>query len=474
MSKPFPTDEPFLRGYYAPLHMECDAPNLPVSGELPKALNGWLYRNGPNPQFAPRGPYHWFSGDGMLHAFHVSGGRVSYRNRWVRTPKWQLEHDEGEGLSGAFGNPRFSDPRIVQLGSTLANTHVVWHGGRLLALEEAHAPFEVDPVTLEPKGTWTFDGKLVGPMTAHPKVDPASGEMVFFGYAAKGRFTPDVSIHVADREGRLQRSQWLQAPYPSMAHDFVVTERWIVLPIFPLTGSMERAMKGLPPYAWEPDKGSHIALIPRSGSVDDAIWFDGDPSYVFHPMNAFDTPDGQVVCDMAKYPVAPLFPAPDGRPASDKSPVATLVRWTFDPKGKAKGWTEQPLDDHPAEFPRLDERFATRPYRHGWFQAGEPANAARGRDARDGLAHIDHATGAVTTWMPPEGDRCGEPVFVPRSADAAEGDGFVLSVIFRAATQCSDLAVFDAQRLADGPIACAHLSHRVPAGFHGSWRDAAG
>jgi carotenoid cleavage dioxygenase-like enzyme len=471
MSKPFPTDNPFLGGYYAPLHMECEAPNLPILGDWPRELNGWLYRNGPNPQFAPRGPYHWFSGDGMLHAFHVQDGRVAYRNRWVRTPKWQLEHDEGEGLSGAFGNPRFSDPRVVRLNSTVANTHVMWHGGRLLALEEAHAPFEVDPVTLAPRGYHDFGGALHGPMTAHPKIDAESGEMIFFGYSAKGRFTPDVALHVADRNGGLTSSQWLQAPYPSMVHDFVVTQRWIVLPIFPLTGSMDRAMKGLPPYAWEPDKGSHIALIPRGGSVDDAIWFDGDPSYVFHPMNAYDTADGTVVCDMVKYAVAPLFPAPDGSPAPGGDAPARLVRWTFDPQGRGKGWHEQPLDDHPAEFPRLDERHATRPYRHGWFQAGLPTEARRGRDARDGLAHIDHAGGAVNTWMPEPGDRCGEPVFVPRRADAAEGDGYVLSVIFRAVTQCSDLAVFDAQNLKHGPLALARLSHRVPAGFHGSWRD---
>ena len=320
MSKPFPTDDPFLRGYYAPLHMECDAPNLPISGEWPKNLNGRLYRNGPNPQFAPRGPYHWFAGDGMLHAFHVEDGRVAYRNRWVRTPKWELEHAEGEGLSGAFGNPRFSDPRVVQLGSTVANTNVVWHAGRLLALEEAHAPFEVDPVTLAPKGYHDFGAKLVGPMTAHPKLDASNGEMVFFAYAAKGRFTPDLSLHVVDREGTLQRSQWFQAPYPSMVHDFVVTRDWIVLPIFPLTGSMDRAMKGLPPFAWEPDKGTHVALVPRGGSVDQVRWFSADPCYVFHPMNAYDTPDGKVVCDMMKYPVAPLFPAPDGRAASGAPP----------------------------------------------------------------------------------------------------------------------------------------------------------
>ena len=130
MSKPFPADEPYLNGYFAPLLAECDARDLPVSGEVPRELSGTLYRNGPNPRFAPRGPYHWFSGDGMLHAFQLENGRASYRNRWVRTPKWELESAEGEGLSGAFGNPRFSDPRIVALGSTSANTNVVWHAGR--------------------------------------------------------------------------------------------------------------------------------------------------------------------------------------------------------------------------------------------------------------------------------------------------------------------------------------------------------
>lgn len=472
MSKPFPSDDPFLRGYYAPLHMECEAPNLPISGEWPRELNGWLYRNGPNPQFAPRGPYHWFAGDGMLHAFQVADGRVAYRNRWVRTPKWELEHAEGEGLSGAFGNPRFSDPRIVALGSTLANTNVVWHAGRLLALEEAHAPFEVDPVTLAPKGSHDFGGKLVGPMTAHPKLDAQSGEMVFFGYGAKGRLTPDVALHLVDRSGVLRRSQWLRAPYPSMVHDFVVTRDWIVLPIFPLTGSVERALKGLPPYAWEPDKGTHVALVPRSGSAAQARWFSGDPCYVFHPMNAFDTPDGKVVCDMMKYPVAPLFPAPDGSPSSGAPPSATLVRWTFDPSGDSSGFSEQALDDQAGEFPRLDERFTGLPYRHGYFTVGDVTNAGRGPHLRDGLAHIDHHSGQLARWMPEAGDYCGEPVFVPRAADAGEGDGFLLSVVYRGATCCSDLAVFDARHLQRGPLALAHLSHRVPAGFHGNWRGA--
>ena len=471
MSKPFPVDDPFLRGYYAPLHMECDAPNLPITGEMPRELDGWLYRNGPNPQFAPRGPYHWFSGDGMLHAFHLDKGRVSYRNRWVRTPKWELEHAEGEGLSGSFGNPRYTDPRVMKLNSTLANTNVVWHGDRLLALEEAHAPFEVDPQTLAPRGSLDFAGKLKGPMTAHPKLDPVNGEMVFFGYSATGRFTPQVNLHVASREGALLRSEQIDAPYSSMVHDFVVSRDWIILPIFPLTGSMERAMKGAPAYAWEPEKGTHIALIPRGGSVADARWFKGDACYVFHPMNAFDTADGKVVCDMMKYPVAPLFPGPDGQRIGKEAPVARLVRWTFDPKGNTDTFTEQALDDHPGEFPRLDERFTGLPYRHGYFQVGAVTDASLGRDKRNGVAHIDLQTGRVRSWMPGAADYCGEPVFVPRTTDSAEGDGFLLSVVYRGETGCSDLAVFDASQVEAGPLALAHLSHRVPAGFHGNWRD---
>jgi carotenoid cleavage dioxygenase len=471
MAKAFPTDNPFLQGYYAPLHMECDAPNLPVTGEIPKTLRGSLYRNGPNPQFAPRGPYHWFSGDGMVHAFHIRDGHVAYLNRWVRTPQWQLENSEREGLSGAFGNPRFSDPRIVAMNSTKANTNIVWHGGRLLALEEAHAPYEMDPDTLASKGYCDFGGKLAGPVTAHPKIDPVTGEMVQFGYSARGRFTPAISYQVVDRAGRMTRCDVFQAPYAAMVHDFVVTRTHVIFPVFPLTGSLERAMKGAPPYAWEPEKGSHIGIMRRDGDVSrDLRWFRGDACYVFHPMNAFDTADGKVVCDMMKYPVAPLFPRPDGSPASMAPPVATLVRWTFDLDGNTDTFTEESLDDHVGEFPRFDERFAMSSYRHGYIQGGIVTNPQNPRAARNGIVHIDLASGARRIWDPGPGDIAGEPIFVPRRDDADEGDGWLLTVVYRGAENRSDLAILDATDIAAGPVALAHLSHRVPAGFHGNWR----
>jgi carotenoid cleavage dioxygenase len=465
--RPFPADEPFLRGYYAPVNVEGDAAHLPVDGEIPAGLAGTLYRNGPNPQFAPRGPHHWFAGDGMIHAFTVAGGRVSYRNRWVRTPKWQLEREAGDGLSGAFGHPRWSDPRIVALNSTVANTNVVHHAGRLLALEEAHPPFALDPDTLAPRGDETYGGRLAGPFTAHPKLDPSTGEMVLFGYSAKGRFTPWASLATVDRRGEVVRTAMLELPFPSMIHDFAVTERWIVLPVFPLTGSLDRAMRGAPPFAWEPELGTRIALVPRHGPVERTRWIEAPACYVFHPMNHFETDDGAIVIDVMKYDVAPLFPRPDGTPATGGPAVATLHRWRIDPD--AGTLAETRLDDRAGEFPRFDERHCMRPYRYGWIVSGNVAEPRRGDDATDGIVGFDLERGTSQAWMPPRGDRCGEPVFVPRTADAAEGDGWLLATIWRRAENRSDLAVWNALDLAAGPVGVASLSSRVPAGFHGNW-----
>jgi carotenoid cleavage dioxygenase-like enzyme len=470
MAKAFPSDNPFLKGYYAPVNTEADAAHLQITGEMPKELLGTLYRNGPNPQFAPRGPYHWFGGDGMIHAFHIENGNVSYKNRWVRTPKWEIENKEGEGLSGTFGNPRYTDPRVMALNSTVANTNIVWHAGRLMALEEAHAPFALDPATLAPKGYETYGDKLVGPFTAHPKVDPETGEMIFFGYSAKGRFSKEVSLQTVDRNGVVTRAEILEGPFPSMVHDFAVTKNWIVLPIFPLTSSMERAMKGLPPFAWEPDKGTHIAFIPRKGTVAEVKWVTAPASYVFHPMNHYETEDGKVIVDVMKYDIAPLFPLPDGSPSSKEPPPARLFRWTFDLSDQSNTFKEEQLDDRAGEFPRFDERFCMSDYRHGWIVSGNIVEGRDGRARHDGLTHYDHKTGKNSTFSASVDDRFGEPIFVPRSETAAEGDGWLLSVIYRGEEKRSDLAVFEATELAKGPIALAHLSSRVPAGFHGNWR----
>jgi carotenoid cleavage dioxygenase-like enzyme len=176
MSQRFPA-HPYLTAHFAPISFEADAADLPIWGEVPKDLGGTLYRNGPNPQFAPRDSnYHWFLGDGMIHAFHIEHGRVSYRNRWVQTPKFLAERAAHRALYGSWGDPITTDPSVRGKESGVANTNVIWHGGKLLAVEEAHQPFAIDPDTLASQGYWDFASALkTGRFTAHPKLDPAKG-----------------------------------------------------------------------------------------------------------------------------------------------------------------------------------------------------------------------------------------------------------------------------------------------------------
>jgi len=169
---------PYLAGNFAPIHSEDDF-DLKVTGEIPPGLRGALFRIGPNPQFEPRDPnHHWFFGDGMVHGFYVADGKVSYRNRYVHTPKWELEHAHGRSLFGG-GNPMDNDPLTAGNEGGVANTNIVFHAGKLLALEEGHHPFQMDLKTLDSKG---YDRPYRGNVTAHPKIDPKTGEMVWFAY----------------------------------------------------------------------------------------------------------------------------------------------------------------------------------------------------------------------------------------------------------------------------------------------------
>ena len=456
---------PYLSGNFAPLSSEDDFADLPLEGALPPELSGTLYRNGPNPQFQPRDDnYHWFLGDGMLHAFFIANGKVSYRNRFIRTPKWDVEHKAGKALFGSWGNPATTDPSVVgQTGGT-ANTNIVSHAGKLLALEEAHEPFAVDPKTLDSKGYEKYAGEA-GRFTAHPKIDPETGEMMFFGYGVgEVPLSAGMVYGVVDQNGRVTRRDLFQAPFASMVHDFVVTKNHVLFPILPLTLSLERAMNGLPPVAWEPAQGARVGVMARNAGIDTIRWFTTDANYVFHVMNAWD--DGsRIIADVMEYPNAPLFPNADG---SARSPArAILRRWTFDLAANTDTIKRETLDDISGEFPRFDERRAGLSYRHGWFAA----RSTNEPDVRyDAIAHIDLSTGRRKMCLLPQGDVTSEPVFVERSAKAAEGDGFLLAVVYRARENRSDLIVLDAQNVEAGPIATAKLPRRVPFGFHGSWR----
>ena len=456
------------RNNRGPIPFESDASYLKITGELPGELHGTLYRNGPNPQFdAPNA--HWFVGDGMLHAFHLENGRASYRNRWVRTSKWRAEHEAGRALFGGFGQ-KLPDTPASPADGCVANTNIIFHGGKLLALVESHLPTEIEPGTLATRGYCNFDGALSGPFTAHPKVDPVTGELFFFGYNASGPLTPTLSFGSINASGSATRFDRFEAPYASMVHDFVVTERHLLFPILPITGSMTRAMKGLPPYAWEPDKGAYVGVMKRNGSAKDIVWFRGESCYVFHVMNAWEEGD-RIIADVMQFEEAPLFPHPDGSPTDPEKSRARLARWTFDLAGNTDRFQQTYLDDLTGEFPRIDDRRAGLANHHGWYACANPE--LQMFEGFSGIAHVNGKGERLGKYHLPAGDTISEPVFVERSKDAAEGDGWLLAAVWRAAENTSDLAVFNAGDVEAGPVALVHLGHRVPDGFHGNWVGAA-
>lgn len=464
MGQQFP-ENTYLSGAFGPSGIECDAPDLVIEGEMPADLEGVYFRNGPDPIYPPRPgeEYHWFHGDGMIQRFEFGGGRVSWKNRWVRTEKYELERAAGKSLFGMLGNPITADPSVADEHYNTANTHIVWHGNKLLALMEGTIAVELEPDTLKTVGNFNYDGKIDGPITAHPKFDHATGEMVFFGNQAKGPFSEFLRLNIADKNGNLIKDEMIEAPFPSFAHDFFVTETHVVFPVYPLVFNLERAMEGGLPMAWEPDKGTHLGVMPRDGTAADVQWHSLDPRWSFHMVNAWNE-DGCIKADVCASNASQFAPKVDGTIATaDEGVSPSLRRWTIDLSGKTDTVGEETIDDMPAEFPRTDDRYMTIKNRHAYLV---------GRDhdtvGFECLVHYDVTTGKRKVWG--EGQYIlGEPILAPRSEDAPEGDGYILNLAYDKETQLNDLLVFNAEDIEQGPVAKAKLPVRVPAGFHGTW-----
>ena len=255
----------------------------------------------------------------MVHAFRIEGDSVHYSNRWVRTRQWSLEARAGRALFATSGDPRAHDPSVArEVTDGAANTNLIWHAGRLLALEEGHAPIELQPDTLETLGPWTFDGRLAANMTAHPKLDPRSGEMVFFANEPGRRFEREGEIlwGVADPDGTIGRTHVLDTPFPSIVHDFAVTEDFVVIAVCPVTISLRRARSGGPPLAWEPERGTHVAIARRDGTGD-VRWLERSPCFVWHVLNSWNE-GGRVTIDVCEQR-APAFPAIDRATSSRRA-----------------------------------------------------------------------------------------------------------------------------------------------------------
>ena len=445
-----PVANPYLVGNYAPVGVEETVTDLPVTGMLPESLNGRYLRNGPNPIGSPDpATYHWFAGEGMVHGIRLDGGRARwYRNRWVRSAE----------VAAALGEEPHAGP-VVEGMDFAANTNVIAHAGRIYAIVEAGArPYELT-AELETVGPSDFRGTLPGGYTAHPKRDPQTGELHAISYYwAWGN---QVQYSVVGVDGRVRRLVDIPVGGPVSIHDLSITTRYAVIYDLPVLFSPEALSEGFAfPYRWSEDYHSRVGLLPLDGGADDVVWCEVEPCYVFHPMNAYDE-DGTVVVDLVRHPkmFATHLTGPD-----EGAPV--LERWRIDPAA-GKVATEL-LDDRAQEFPRVDERVVGRRHRYGYSAAvNNQDKDEAGFGIGSALLKHDLTTGAVDT-RPLRGG-AGEAIFVPERATSDEDAGYVLSLVYDAERQASDLLVLHAQDFTGDPVAVVHLPVRVPYGFHGNW-----
>lgn len=476
-----PSDHPLLAGNYAPVQHETTSFDLEITGVVPDFLDGRYLRTGPNPLAPPDpGSYHWFLGEGMVHGLRLRDGRAQwYRNRWVRS----------SGVARALGEP-VPGGRCDSGFDFAGNTNVIGHAGRTLVLTEMGVrPYALDD-ELNTLGGEDFCETLFGGYSAHPKRDPATGELHAVSYnPARGNI---VRYSVTTVEGRVRRTVDLTLPAHTMMHDFSLTERYVVIYDMPVvldlsskyTGAPARAaaravtrfvsthaapdfvlrriMRGSEsldagsfgmPYRWDPDKPARVGVLPRDGGADSLRWFDVPQCYVFHPLNAFDEQD-RIVLDVVRHPTVFASQAKGFEPT-------TLDRWSVDLRSGRV--TDERLDDTPQEFPRVDERVVSRRHHYGYSVGNSTADST----TPEAILRHDLVGGGTRRVEFGAGREPGEFVFVPSTPDAPEDDGVVMGFVYDRATDRSDLVLLDAGTLQT--VGTVHLPVRVPHGFHGNW-----
>jgi len=449
---------PFLQGNYAPVPEEIIVENLEIVGALPKALHGMFVRNGPNPQFPPRGHYHWFDGDGMLHGVRLAEGKASYRNRYVRTAGWQLEREAGEALWGGFNDPPSisrvpaGSPRFKNTG----NTALVLHHKKLLALWEGGNPHEIRLPDLETLGEYTFNGTLQHHFTAHPKVDPHAGEMLCFGHRLAR--APFLTYSVVNASGAIVHTAIIELPRPVLMHDFAVTARYAIFMDLPQVFDLQRAMQSQPPLYFAPDFGARFGILPRYGDNSQVTWFTASACYVFHTLCAYE--DGNevvlVACRYQQYPQSVTFGGSYANPDRDAN-TPYLYEWRFNLQSGAS--RERPLDDRPSEFPRIHEGHMGSKTRFGYAMG----------DRRRALFKYDLHTGKSVLHVHGPGRFGGEGVFVPHPTATSEDHGWVVTYVYDTSTDKSEMIIVNAQDFEARPVARVQLPQRIPYGFHGIW-----
>jgi carotenoid cleavage dioxygenase len=438
----------------APVTEEVEAFDLTFTGTIPAELEGRWLRNGPN----PLGPidhetHHWFTGDGMVHGLRLRGGKAEwYRNRWVRSDK----------IAQALGEPTIDGP--VSDFETGPNTNVIGFADKTWAIVEAGgSPVELD-YNLNSVSRNNFEGTLAHGFSAHPKWDPKTNELHAACYSPM-KFLDHIEYVVVGPDGRVSKTVDIEVPDGPMVHDMSITESSAIFYDLPVTFDFDLLTGGYFPYSWNNDHQARVGVMPRTGTAEDLVWYEVEPCYVFHPMNAYDTDDGKIVIDLSRH--GSMFNGdkngPFGEGGAESGLDATLDRWTIDPaSGKV---SEQRLHDRGQEFPRHNMKYGGSYYRYGYCATVNPGgNPLSGPTLKHDL---EAGTCEEFDFGPNRGG--AEPVFVARQDAKTEDDGWLMVMVYDAAENSSDMVIIDAADFGAGEVARIPMPQRVPEGFHGNW-----
>ena len=447
------SDQPhtFLTGIHAPMSSELTITDLQVTGSIPPELNGRYLRIGPNP-ITPPDPrtYHWFMGDGMVHGIKLKSGSAQwYRNRWIRSNK----------VSAALGEAPAPGQRHA--GNDLVNTNILGHAGKTWALVEASSyPVELNE-DLDTVAHNAFEGTLKGSFTAHPHLDPKTGEMHAICYY--GPHTNQVRHVVVGKDGKVRREEAIEVKNGPSIHDCAITQKYVLIFDLPVTFSMKTLIAGHGfPYRWNDKHQARVGLLPREGAGSETIWCDVEPCYIFHPCNAFDNADGTVTVDVCAYKTMfnDQYSGPD-------TTDTKFERWIVNPQ--AHQVTRSVIDDSPQEFPRPNEKQLGQPYRYAYAMAlPEKGLSAVFLDQTRLYKHdLVNKTRQVHDFGSQRNP--GEFVFIPGLGATAEDDGWLMGLVVNMGNETTDLVILKANDFEGSPQAVISIPHRVPSGFHGNW-----
>lgn len=443
---------------------EHDTQDMEVIGTIPKDLEGNFLRVGPNPVhvFSVEN-YHTFDGDGMIHAVQFTQGSARYRNRFVQTEGFKLEQERGDWMWKGMLSMLDQSPSRVPAGmpttKNLANTAFVFHNNTLYALHEPSQPTVITLPELETRGTSDFDGKLTHAFTAHPKVDPHTGEMMTFGSSFEA---PYVHYSVISASGELVHTTPITIPRPIFMHDFAVTENYSLFLDFPITLDIERAMAGGPALGFDAAHGSRIGVLPRFGSDADVRWFEVEVGVVIHTANAWEE-GSTIVLQAARSRTTNIIGAGAATGDDPTETQGQIYQWRIDLDSGAV--EEELLCDVHCDFTRINEQYSCRKNRYVYGAIFHPTRPL----TFNGVVKYDNESGEQVSYEYGANRYGGEAVFAPRVNSQFEDDGYLIAFIHDEGSNQSECLIIDALDIAAGPVATLLIPYRVPYGFHAGW-----